>query len=115
MGAIAHSAPDGSSANQPLDEHLQNVAEIAAQFAKAFDSGQWGRLAGLWHDVGKFSHAFQCYIRGGDGLNAHMENTPGRVDHSNRVYVRYDNTWHLLDDNLYSFIRRFELLGFAKR
>jgi len=33
MDPIAHSAPDGSSANQTLDQHLQNVAKLAANFA----------------------------------------------------------------------------------
>ncbi|MBW1950860.1 MAG: hypothetical protein JRJ18_15220 [Deltaproteobacteria bacterium] len=39
---------------QPLEEHLKNVAEKARLFADAFRAGDWGCLAGLWHDVGKF-------------------------------------------------------------
>ena len=38
---------------QPLDVHLKNVAKIARTFANAFSAGEWGYLAGLWHDVGK--------------------------------------------------------------
>lgn len=32
---------------QPLDEHLQNVAEMARSFADSLGAGDWGYLAGL--------------------------------------------------------------------
>lgn len=38
---------------QPLDEHLKNVAEMARSCADSFCAGDWGYLAGLWHDLGK--------------------------------------------------------------
>ena len=44
---------------QPLEKHLENVAEIAAGFAKPFGGEEWARLAGLWHDLGKYSNEFQ--------------------------------------------------------
>ena len=97
MEPIAHSAPDGSSANQPLDDHLRGVAKLAGNFANTFAPKQWGHLAGLWHDIGKFSHAFQRYIRGGDGLNAHMENTPGRVDHSTAGALHAQTVFEKID------------------
>ena len=31
--------------------------------ASSFGCGDWGRLIGLWHDLGKFSDAFQNYLR----------------------------------------------------
>lgn len=37
---------------QPLDEHLRNVAELAAEFAKPFGGEDWAWIAGLWHDLG---------------------------------------------------------------
>ena len=36
---------------QPLEEHLNNVAERARSFADVFGAGEWGYLAGLWHDM----------------------------------------------------------------
>jgi CRISPR-associated endonuclease/helicase Cas3 len=48
----------------PLDEHLRSVAERALDFASAFDSGEWGYLAGLWHDLGKFQAEFQRLLAG---------------------------------------------------
>ena len=42
---------------QPLEIHLKNVAEITRKFAEGFGAGDWGYLAGLWHDDTKcFSH-----------------------------------------------------------
>ncbi len=64
-----------------LDDHLRGVARIAADFADNFDSGDWANIAGLWHDLGKYSTEFQQYIRSVSGYDAHIE-APGRVDHS---------------------------------
>mgnify|MGYP001563309355 CR=1 FL=1 len=35
-----------------LDAHLKGTAERAAAFAAEFGCSEWGRLAGLWHDMG---------------------------------------------------------------
>jgi CRISPR-associated endonuclease/helicase Cas3 len=55
-----------------LNDHLNTVAALASQFAGAFESEEWGKLAGLWHDIGKYQEAFQRHIAG----DAH------RVDHA---------------------------------
>ncbi|CAG9932586.1 CRISPR-associated endonuclease Cas3'' [Candidatus Nitrotoga arctica] len=69
-----------------LDKHLRDVAKLAADFAAGFDSSDWASIAGLWHDLGKYSTEFQRYIQtvsGYDRENAHIEGgAPGRVDHS---------------------------------
>jgi len=49
---------------QSLPEHLRGVGDLAARFAAAFDSEEWGRLAGLWHDLGKYQSAFQRRLEG---------------------------------------------------
>ena len=36
-----------------LDEPLKGTAELAKSFADEFGCGEWGRLAGLWHDLGR--------------------------------------------------------------
>src|SRR5487761_1968550 len=64
-----------------LDEHLQGVANLSGEFALQFDSEDWAQLAGLWHDLGKYSDEFQHYIKFVSGYDAHIE-APGRVDHS---------------------------------
>lgn len=49
---------------QRLEAHLSAVAQLAATFAASFDSGDWGHLAGLWHDLGKYQTAFQGKLLG---------------------------------------------------
>lgn len=79
----AHSlAGRPSSEWEPLEEHLQRVADLAARFAAKFDAADWGRASGLWHDLGKYSAAFQAYIGHQNDGDAHLEQIPGHVDHS---------------------------------
>ncbi len=67
---------------QPLDKHLKNVAEKAAQFAKPFGGEQWAYLAGLWHDLGKYSDAFQAKLLIENGYANHNGINFARVIHS---------------------------------
>lgn len=48
---------------QTNEEHCENVANLAAQFAGEFDCANWGRVVGLLHDKGKEKKDFQKYIR----------------------------------------------------
>lgn len=76
--------PDGRWIEHFLEEHLLAVAVLAAEFASVFNSQDWARLSGLWHDLGKFREKFQQYIKSVSGYDAeaHIEGAPGRVDHS---------------------------------
>lgn len=88
MHFIAHAKRSDTGDNTPgaphdLSDHLASVAALAACFARDFGE-DWARLAGQWHDLGKYRPAFQSYIRhaaGFDVENAHIEGA-GRVDHS---------------------------------
>jgi CRISPR-associated endonuclease/helicase Cas3 len=74
---------------EPDHGHLNKVAWWTAKFAgEMFPEGsdretarQWGYIAGLWHDLGKFSREFQSYLRQAGG-DSHEGDTLGRVDHS---------------------------------
>ncbi len=68
---------------QPLADHLLGVADRAAEFAEAFGASDWGRLAGRMHDLGKFSRAFQEYLREATSSETNDRLVSGpRVDHS---------------------------------
>lgn len=69
---LAHVTEDGRT--HKLNEHLLETANLAARFASEFGSGEWGRLAGLWHDLGKYSDKFQQYIRSVNDPDAHIRN-----------------------------------------
>lgn len=84
---IAHvkQLPDGAWVEHALEDHLRKVGDLAAVFATSFAADDWARIAGYWHDLGKYRPSFQRYIRtvsGYDRANAHIETSPGRVDHS---------------------------------
>jgi CRISPR-associated endonuclease/helicase Cas3 len=67
-----------------LEDHIQAVAALAERFASSFGNGDWGRVAGLWHDLGKYKPAFQEYIRKASGYENEGgdEAGPCKVDHS---------------------------------
>ncbi|ERI06128.1 CRISPR-associated helicase/endonuclease Cas3 [Atopobium sp. oral taxon 810] len=69
----AHSKDDDQTQWQPLHEHLENVAELCGEFAKAFGYEQWGRVLGLLHDAGKSCDRFQ---------KERLRNRPVSVDHA---------------------------------
>ncbi|MGC4076655.1 MAG: CRISPR-associated endonuclease Cas3'' [Rubrivivax sp.] len=63
--AIAHAGQPGCD-HHALEEHLQCVARLASELlALGGDDDPLpvcGRLAGLWHDLGKYRDGFQRYI-----------------------------------------------------
>jgi CRISPR-associated endonuclease/helicase Cas3 len=75
---------DGTFVIHDLEEHLRAVGDLAGEFASVFGNADWGHLAGLWHDLGKYSSAFQSFIARGSGFDpeAHIEGGIGRVNHS---------------------------------
>lgn len=77
----AHSASDGK-AWHPLIDHLREVAKLAKEFADVFGAGDWAFLAGLWHDLGKYSAEFQAYLKRASSSDYHDAEVRGRVDHT---------------------------------
>ncbi|MBL8678794.1 MAG: CRISPR-associated helicase Cas3' [Myxococcales bacterium] len=92
--------PDGPRVHS-LREHLECVGELSRSFASKWGAGDWAALAGRWHDLGKYSSAFQDYIRSSSAPSeAHVDDAAidasappagrKRVDHSTAgaMYVR---------------------------
>lgn len=91
----AHSAnPDGKL--HDLRKHLLGVAELARRFAEPIGAGEWAYTAGLWHDLGKFSAAFQQYLQGASSNDAHVADIKGGIDHASAGAQHAANTFKLL-------------------
>jgi CRISPR-associated endonuclease/helicase Cas3 len=60
---LAHSATDANPNGQSLKEHLEHVSTLCGEFAESFGKDD-GQLCGLYHDVGKYSDAFQRRLKG---------------------------------------------------
>ena len=80
----AHSENQAGTAHS-LTDHLRNTADLAARFAARWQGGEWARLAGLFHDLGKVSEQFQRYVRahaprGGDHSSAGACALPDQCD-----------------------------------
>lgn len=75
---------------QSLEGHLIGVGDLAAGFAAKLGLQDLGLLLGLLHDLGKYSQAFQAYLKSATGaLNqdededwVDAESLKGKVDHS---------------------------------
>lgn len=60
---LAHIADDGRT--QTVKDHITGTANLASYFASAFDAADQAELAGLAHDIGKYTAAFQSRLHGG--------------------------------------------------
>ncbi len=86
----AHTLPDRGTADwEPLEQHLNNVADLAGEFAAGcgfaddIAARQWGHLLGQWHDLGKYSNEFQAYLASqGPAASCEASGRRGSVDHS---------------------------------
>ncbi|BCL62067.1 hypothetical protein DGMP_27600 [Desulfomarina profundi] len=68
---------------QELEEHLKNVAEMAAKFARPFGGENFAAPAGENHDVGKGTNTWQAYLRRMNGIedefSVYYEGHPGHA------------------------------------
>lgn len=72
---------------QSLEEHLCETATLCSMFSSTIGMPLCGELLGLLHDIGKYSQAFQDYIRNVTGLNGEEAKSSGlekrgKIDHA---------------------------------
>lgn len=66
MEYYAHSTENTNKSDwQKLKVHLENTAQRSEEFAEKFNQKELGRIAGLFHDLGKYSEKFQDRLKGG--------------------------------------------------
>lgn len=70
---FAHSGTRSDKSDwQTLKDHLHSVAKVAEQNSRYFNANKLSYLAGLLHDLGKYTPEFQ----------ARLEGSPNKVDHA---------------------------------
>jgi CRISPR-associated endonuclease/helicase Cas3 len=73
---------------------------LASTFATDFGATDWGAILGWYHDLGKYSAAFQHYLRQTVLDDGHAEDCAERVDHSTAgaklAVERHEALGHLL-------------------
>src|ERR1041385_3130832 len=83
-----------------LIEHLRNVAETAAAFARPIGLAGEAELAGMLHDLGKYQDDFQSYLKHGRPRTPHAAFGATAVSGS---YVRLANVIASHSDGLYEW------------
>lgn len=86
---IAHHR-ESDGAIQTLEQHLRGVASLSGLYAQKLNLKDQGELIGLLHDLGKYSQAFQSYLKSAvDLLNQDEDEEfvdaaglKGKIDHS---------------------------------
>lgn len=88
------SEPLAHSGGHLLADHLQAVANMAAEFSGVFEPAaanqRWAYLAGLWHDLGKYRPGFQRYLLQSDNPDAHIE---GKVSGREKTHSAAGALW----------------------
>lgn len=80
-----HKNADGTWAPpHKLSDHLEGTARLAENFASKFNSGAWGKAAGLAHDAGKGRVEWQRYLKVQSGYDeeAHLEGKAWKITHA---------------------------------
>src|SRR6056297_633944 len=70
---------------QLLKDHLENVAELASDFAKEFDAEETAKICGILHDLGKYSKEFKRRL---DGENIKVDHATAGAQEVMKIYKK---------------------------
>ena len=94
-----------------LEDHLRGVATIAEEIGEKFSSKEWTRLAGLWHDLGKYRPAFQKHIKKSSGYDQNAsissENDPNKQHASTGAMYAVEH----LDESVFGRVLAYVIAG----
>lgn len=79
----AHSTEGEEENWQLLKEHLENVSQGAKTFASCFGAEEWGELAGLLHDGGKYTDKFQDKLK---GMSLHVDHSTAGAQMATKLF-----------------------------
>ena len=68
---------------QLLKDHLDNVSELSGEFGCAFGCKELARIAGLFHDIGKYSDQFQKRL---EGINISVNHSNAGARETSKIY-----------------------------
>ncbi len=107
---VAHAVFDkdiGSISPHFLEDHIEGVAHLSEKFAENFSNGDWGKVAGLLHDLGKGSVVFQEYIRKVTGFESEemIGEAPVRgPNHSSHGAVWVIDNWKGINAKVFAYL-----------
>lgn len=108
----SHTKPDRPINEwESLEAHLHDVADLSEQFGGKFGFPSIARQIGLWHDLGKYSAAFQDYLKKAgevaceDDFSEKLLRNQPKVDHSTPGAKFAFN--QISSDSLFSLVRYF--------
>lgn len=85
---VSHVSEDGRI--EEVADHLREVAEMAAEFARPFGGESWAYTGGMAHDIGKYSPEFQNRIlRGGYKVDHSTAGAYELFEHMNAKLLAY--------------------------
>jgi CRISPR-associated endonuclease/helicase Cas3 len=71
---------------QSLNDHLTGTSSLTSQFAASFNNSAWGRLVGLWHDLGSIPMNFRSILKVNSGYEEDDQKRP-KTDHTSAAAI----------------------------
>lgn len=87
MNYIAHKRNESDKEEQSIKEHLVNTAKYCSRFAEPLGLKEYAYMAGMLHDIGKYSSLFQKRINGDSSIKVEHSSSGAKVAFKNRLIM----------------------------